>query len=145
MLYFDRMGVICLLLNELLKSKRKEAGLSQSEFADRVGVSKATASRWESGVITGVRVDKVLTLCELLNVTPEEIMEAQAESKAAAGETVSAPVTPKPSGGSPTDEDIKAALWGGDKDLSPADVDALWDDAVSYIRFRTEQKKKKKG
>ena len=43
-----------------------------------------------------------------------------------------------------TDEDIKAAFWGGEKDLSQEDIDALWEDARAYIEFKTSQKRGKK-
>lgn len=41
-----------------------------------------------------------------------------------------------------TDSNIKAALWGGDKDLSQEDIDALWDDVRAYAEFKTQQRKK---
>ncbi|MEG0941869.1 MAG: helix-turn-helix transcriptional regulator [Oscillospiraceae bacterium] len=42
-----------------------------------------------------------------------------------------------------TDDSIKAAFWGGDKNLSEADLDELWQDVQEYARFKAEQKKKK--
>lgn len=43
-----------------------------------------------------------------------------------------------------TDAEIKAAFWGGDEDLPEDEIDALWEDAKSYIAFKTEQAKKKR-
>ena len=38
------------------------------------------------------------------------------------------------------DDDIKAAFWGGEKDLSPEEVYALWEDVKAYKKFVTERK-----
>lgn len=43
-----------------------------------------------------------------------------------------------------TDDDIKSAFWGGEKDLSPDEINELWADARAYIAFKTEQAKKKR-
>jgi len=43
-----------------------------------------------------------------------------------------------------SDNVIKAALWGGDKDLSEEDQDALWADVKDYVAFKTAQRKREK-
>lgn len=42
------------------------------------------------------------------------------------------------------DADIKAAFWGGEKDLAPEEVEELWQDVKDYVKFKTEQKRKGK-
>lgn len=42
------------------------------------------------------------------------------------------------------DEDLKAAFWGGEKDLSSEELDALWEDVREYARYKAEQRRKKK-
>lgn len=43
-----------------------------------------------------------------------------------------------------TDDEIKAALWGNEDDLTEADVDELWEDVKTYAAFKTMQRKKRK-
>ena len=42
-----------------IRQAREAAQLSQAEFARAVGVSRATTSRWESGVIEQITFDKL--------------------------------------------------------------------------------------
>lgn len=42
-------------IGTLIFTKRKEKGYSQKELADKVGVSEATISRWESGEIKNMK------------------------------------------------------------------------------------------
>lgn len=68
---------------DLLKARRQALGLTLEDVGERVGVSKATVLRWESGEIESIRSDKIAQLAEALSVTPAELMgweEARAES-----------------------------------------------------------------
>jgi repressor LexA len=55
-------------------SKRKELGLSLEEVGKRVGVSKSTVKKWESGFIENMKRDKVALLAEVLHVSPLDIL-----------------------------------------------------------------------
>ena len=57
-----------------LKQRRLELGLTMQEVADKVGVSKPTIQRYESGVIDNMRKDKIALLAKALQVTPEFII-----------------------------------------------------------------------
>ena len=59
---------------DLVYKKRKELGLSMDELGKKVGVSKATILRWESGEIVNVRRDKIAKLAAALNTTPAYLM-----------------------------------------------------------------------
>lgn len=61
-------------LNEILKNRRVELGLTMREVANAVGVSEATISRWESGDIENMRRDKIASYAKALHVTPDVIM-----------------------------------------------------------------------
>lgn len=61
-------------LNEILSERRKELGLTLDEVATFVGVNKATVSRWESGGIDNMRLDKIPKLAEILKLSPALIM-----------------------------------------------------------------------
>ena len=60
-------------LPERLVKLRKLAGLSQEEVADKLEVTRQTVSKWETGQ-SSPDLDKVLPLCSLYNVTPDELL-----------------------------------------------------------------------
>lgn len=68
---------------------RKEKGLSQEAFAERLGVSRQSVSKWESGV-TVPETDKILAMSELFGVSTdyllrnEEIVSAASDTSAEA-------------------------------------------------------------
>lgn len=62
-------------INEKLRSRRTELGLTLDEVARMVNVSGATISRWESGDIENMKRDKIVLLANALQVSPAFIME----------------------------------------------------------------------
>ena len=38
-------------IKDIIKQKRLECGYTMKELAEKVGVSEATVSRWESGIL----------------------------------------------------------------------------------------------
>lgn len=60
-------------LPERLMKLRKAAGLSQEEVADKLELTRQTVSKWETGQ-SSPDLDKVLPLCELYNITPDELL-----------------------------------------------------------------------
>ena len=60
-------------LPERLTKLRKLAGLSQEEVAEKLEVTRQTVSKWETGQ-SSPDLDKVLPLCGLYNVTPDELL-----------------------------------------------------------------------
>ena len=61
-------------INNLLKQKRKNKGLTMKQVAEAVGVSEATVSRWESGNIANMGRSKIYSLSKILELSPSEIM-----------------------------------------------------------------------
>ena len=59
---------------------RKEAGLSQEELAERVGVHLNTISQWENGAYIP-KTMKLKKLAEALNVTESELLNGPKDSK----------------------------------------------------------------
>lgn len=57
-----------------IKSRRKELGLTLEEIAKKVGVSKQTIQRYETGVISNIPSDKIEKLAKILQTTPGYIM-----------------------------------------------------------------------
>ena len=64
-------------LKDDLKQRRIELNLTMAEVADKVGVSEATISRWESGDIANMRRDKIVLLAKALHVSPSFIMGSE--------------------------------------------------------------------
>ena len=64
-----------------LRELRRRRLLTQKELAQAVGVQWATAQRWESGMRYPRPVQQ-RKLCEVLGVTPEELLAALDQSVA---------------------------------------------------------------
>ncbi len=61
-------------LNENIKSRRLELGLTLEQVGQRVGVSRQTIQRYESGVISNIPYDMIVKLSEALSASPSELM-----------------------------------------------------------------------
>lgn len=61
-------------VKDIIKSRRIELGLTMKDVAEKVGVSEATVSRWESGDIENMRRDKIMSLAKALDISPAIIM-----------------------------------------------------------------------
>ena len=59
---------------ELLKQK----GMTQKEFSERTGIATTTISDWRKKN-TNPASDKILIICEVLNVTPYELLSGVKE------------------------------------------------------------------
>ena len=58
---------------KFLKDMRREKGWTQSEFAEKLGVSEKTVSKWETG--RGLPdVSLMLPVCEQLGITVNELL-----------------------------------------------------------------------
>lgn len=61
--------------HELIKMKRKERNMTLRDVADRIGVSEATVSRWESGSVGSMKRQNVAALARLFDVSPAVLMD----------------------------------------------------------------------
>lgn len=59
---------------DLIYNRRTELNLTMEELGKKVGVSRATVQRWESGEIKNVRRDKIAKLADALQSTPSYLM-----------------------------------------------------------------------
>lgn len=57
-------------IQNLIKNRRKELGLTLLDIATACGVSEATVSRWESGDIVNMKRSRIAQLAKVLNVSP---------------------------------------------------------------------------
>lgn len=63
------------MFKQLVRDKRKQAGLSQTELGNRLGISKQAVSCWEKG-IRKPRYYMVVKLANALHTEPLEFMDA---------------------------------------------------------------------
>jgi transcriptional regulator with XRE-family HTH domain len=76
-------------IGDLIRSSRRQAKLTQAELAKRLGMSRATISQLETGVITELGVRKLSQICDRLGLevtiqrrhAPLTLHEAYAENK----------------------------------------------------------------
>ena len=59
-------------IGENIKQARKEKSLTQKQVAERLFMTQQQYSRFENGVFE-LNYTQILTLCELLDITPSEI------------------------------------------------------------------------
>lgn len=57
-------------MKEVIRTRRKSLGLTLEDVAIRVGVSRATVQRWETGVLQNPGRDKIAALAAALQVSP---------------------------------------------------------------------------
>ena len=60
--------------SEFIKMRRLTLGMTMKQLAERVGVSAATISRWESGHIENMRIDHLRELAPTLQITLDELV-----------------------------------------------------------------------
>lgn len=70
-------------LKENIKAKRSEMQMTLEELASRVGVSRQTIQRYESGTISNIPSDKIELMAKALNTTPAYLMGWEEEEKIA--------------------------------------------------------------
>lgn len=68
-------------VNELIKSRRLELGMTLEEVGDKVGVGKSTVRKWETGLIENMRRDNLVSLAEVLQLSPLELLDVDFEEK----------------------------------------------------------------
>lgn len=62
------------MLQQRLRTIRKQNHMTLEELAERIGTSKQTVQRYESGVISRVPAERVVAMAEALGVTPATLM-----------------------------------------------------------------------
>lgn len=61
-------------INERIKERRLQMGLTLAEVADALGVKEATAQRYESGAIKSISHETICKLSETLHCSPSYLM-----------------------------------------------------------------------
>ena len=58
----------------------KERGMTQKEFSLRTGIPQSTISDWK-GKGLNPNVDKVMVICDVLDMTPEDLLGTETRSR----------------------------------------------------------------
>lgn len=82
MLVFDLLSIG----NRLLKI-RKRMGMTQAEVAESAGLSDRTYADIERGTVN-MRTETLLKICEVLHITPDEILTEESSSLTAREEEI---------------------------------------------------------
>ena len=61
-------------VNENIRARRKELGLTLKQVADKLGVSESLISRYESNDVKNMGIDKLIPLAKVLKTTPTYLM-----------------------------------------------------------------------
>ncbi len=62
-----------MIISEKIIELLKERGMSQREFSQRTGIAQSTISDWKRKHTNPVS-EKILIICEVLEITPEELL-----------------------------------------------------------------------
>ena len=114
-----------------LRKYRIAAGLSQKELAGKLFVSQQAVARWETDKATP-NPETVVKLAEIFGVTTVELLGKEVNSEEENNSKHS------------IRENLQAAFWGGEKDLSQEELDAMWDDVERFAAFLAEKKRQEK-
>ena len=69
-----------MIVSEKIFQLLEQKQMSQKEFAERTGISQSTISDWKRKK-TNPSVDKILKICETLEITPYKLLAESADEK----------------------------------------------------------------
>lgn len=64
-------------LQDVLRIRRKELGLSLDQIAQACGVGKSIVSKWERGDVKNIRRDNLAALADVLQISPLVLLERE--------------------------------------------------------------------
>ena len=70
------MGKIVLRLDRMMVERR----ISLGELAERVGISNVNLSKIKNNKVTAIRFSTLAAICEVLDCTPGDILELEADA-----------------------------------------------------------------
>lgn len=125
-------------IKDLIKIKRLQKNLTMKELADKVGVSEATISRWESGEISNMKHKGIIALSNVLDIEPNVIMGWDDYEE-------SIPISPKQAIRDLLSNDAVSANTGINiDDYSDKELEIITDRLLEYARFLNNDKKNNK-
>ena len=67
-------------IGQRIKRIREAAGVSQQYIAGKVGVSRVAVTKWESGLTSNLKLDNLMALCKLLDISVEYLIYGEAKN-----------------------------------------------------------------
>ena len=64
------------MTGELIKARRLELGLTLEDVGNAVGVGKSTVRKWEMGMISNMKRDKIAKLANILHINPADLIDS---------------------------------------------------------------------
>lgn len=61
-------------MGQKIKALREQKGLTLEELGNKVGVGKSTVRKWETGIISNMKRDKIAKVASALDVSPSYLM-----------------------------------------------------------------------
>lgn len=61
-------------LGRCIKERRKELGINADTLAEKVGIGRATAFRYENGTIKDIKTSTLMKIAEVLNTSPNDLL-----------------------------------------------------------------------
>lgn len=117
---------------EQLRELRTAKGVSQQVVADYLEITRQAYSNYENGNRDPDN-ETLLKLAEYFGVTVDYLLRGKENAPTQEGER------------QVSDQEIRAAFFGGADDLSEEEMSAMWDDAKDYIQYKLEQRRRKKN
>ena len=111
-----------------MKAYRLQAKKTQKEVADFLGIERSTYAKYENGS-SEPTFETLRRLGEYFGASTDELMGFEKPTSA-----------PQPL----DKESLKAAFWGGEKDLSQEELDDMWNDVERFAAFLAEKKRQEK-
>ena len=111
-----------------LKDYRLKAKKTQKEVADFLGIERSTYAKYENGS-SEPTFETLRRLAGYFGTSSDELMGFEKLT------------SPPPS---LDKESLKAAFWGGEKDLSQEELDDMWNDVERFAAFLAEKKRQEK-
>lgn len=61
-------------IGDRIKKQRESINISQTELAEKIGISKQTLYKYENNIVTNIPSDKIELIAKVLGTTPSYIM-----------------------------------------------------------------------
>ena len=112
--------------NEVIRLKRKEKNMTLKDLAQRVGVSEATVSRWESGDIRSMKRPNIEALSKILGISPAILMEWEEYEETGTEQYYLDPESKEMAEFLANNKDYKV-LFDAMKNVRPSDIQSVLD------------------
>lgn len=117
---------------DIFKELCVKKGVSVSKACLEMGLSRSIAAKWKN-TQTNPSAEVLPKIAKYFGVTTDYLLGTETEkAPTLEGERI------------PKREEMIAAFWGGDKDLSPEDLDAMWTDVENFAAFVAQKKRGEK-